>query len=86
MAKVDLVEKVYDPKKWEPFATLTLSKRELAGLHKLLGASHYRLVGGGLYTEINKLISDLGAPLLNYVDVKISDKEMDLLDSKYGEV
>ena len=88
MAKVAVV---YEQKKqcvWEPYATLTVSKRELAGLHKLLGAAHYRLVGGELFSQINDVLEKYTGGFVgnNNLKVSVSDLDITILDAKYGEV
>lgn len=85
MAKVEVITKKDKKPKWEPFATITVSKRELGGLFKLVGAAHYRLVGGELYHQINKIIGD-EIPEFNDILVTVPDLQIIQLDTKFGEV
>ena len=57
MAKIEAAKKT-EEQKWEPFATLTVSKRELAGLRTLIGSSHYHVVGEQLCSTIQDFLDD----------------------------
>lgn len=56
MAIVEKVEKKEDKPKWEPFVTVTLSKREAAGVAALLGVSSTSLCNFDLYNQLDEAI------------------------------
>jgi len=73
-----------NPKQWEEFAVLRLSKRELAGIAALIGPT----VSGSilpykLYNEIDKLL-DGNATAIPMYDGNY--RVMEFLNDKYGEI
>ena len=56
MAKVELVKKNEFPTKWEPFATITLSKREAAGVLAAGALVTTNLFPYTLYSRLDKAL------------------------------
>lgn len=73
MAIVEKSEKK-NPKQWEEFAVLRLSKRELAGLAALMAVDRLDKVTYRFYDQVNKLLGELN----NYHEVD--------LNATYGEI
>jgi len=90
MAEVKRVD-LEKPTKWIPFVTITLSKREAAGVHVLLGGTHNNDIGiDDLYYQIDSLFDDdLGESYLPpTITIKASEEASvgEYLDEKFGKV
>ena len=58
MAKVEKVEREVAKPKWEPYVTLTLSKREAAGVAALLSRASSDIASYELYRDLDRAIDD----------------------------
>jgi hypothetical protein len=85
MAKVEKVEREVVKPKWEPFATVTLSKREAAGVAALLSKASSGVATYALYAELDVLLggtNDYGDELC----VTGSSNAIISLDNRFGKL
>lgn len=85
MAKVEKVVQEAEKPKWEPFVTITLSKREAAGVAGLLANSSSRIATYELYRDLNDALggtNDYGV----HLDTTGSSEQSIELDKRFGEL
>ena len=83
MAKVEKVEYDVTKPKWEPFVTVTLSKREAAGVAALLSKATSSVATYKLYTDLDDILggtNDYGEDVIvSGSDILVLD-----LDNRFG--
>ncbi len=90
MAKVEMIKKKEEAVKWEPFVTITLSKREAAGVAAAVAAASCSLVPYSLYSGLNKLLggtndydlSESGESTYNALTESVAK----LIDKRFGKL
>lgn len=85
MAKVEVVVKEDKKPKWEPFVTVTLSKREAAGIAALLGKATSGIATYELYQDLDRALgntNDYGES----IGVSGSNIQSTLLDNRFGKL
>ena len=88
MAKVKLVESE-KTSKWKPFVTITLSKREAAGVLAVIGGMHYNSMRtDDLHSKIHNILGEESweLPFLPYTDSKAEENAGNKLDKLFGKV
>lgn len=89
MAKVELVKQEAKAPEWVPFVTLTLSKREAAGLLKEAGPYPSYCSGWQLFNELDKFLKQdlIDSPSIHFSDVyNTAESVGKYLDKKFGPV
>ena len=88
MAKVELVKQEEKKPEWVPFVTVTLSKREAAGMMRAVGHHAGRVVPGGLYGMFKDIIGEEDMTFLfsSRESIGIDNIVSKELDEKFGPV
>ena len=91
MAIVKKVKEKEDNPRWEPFITITLSKREAAAIQVLIGGMHANSMGtDDLHNQIGDLLDEeiedctFRLPSLTYTDINAEQKAAYKLDKLFG--